>query len=172
MYKRQNNPLDASAVHPESYHIVERMARDTCCSVTDLINDTDRRKRINIADYVTETAGLPTLKDIMSELEKPGRDPRERFELFAFSENVRSIEDLKPGMRLPGIVTNVTAFGAFVDIGVHRDGLVHISQLADRYVKSPADVVKVHEKVMVTVTEVDIVRQRISLSMKSAASPG
>jgi len=167
-----DNPLDASAVHPESYHIVEAMARDSGCMVADLMGGSDRRKRIDIDDYISGTVGLPTLNDIMSELEKPGRDPREPFELFVFSESVRTIEDLTPGMRLPGVVTNVTAFGAFVDIGVHRDGLVHISQMADRYVKNPADVVKVHQKVMVTVTGVDVVRQRISLSMKSTVVSG
>ena len=161
-----DNPLDGSAVHPESYHVVERMAGDLRCTVSDLMGNGDLRKRIDIARYVTDTVGIPTLSDIMNELARPGRDPRTRFEIIEFSNDVRTIDDLKPGMKLPGVVTNVTAFGAFVDIGVHRDGLVHISQLADRFVKNPADVVKVQQKVMVTVVEVDAVRKRISLSMK------
>lgn len=162
-----SNPLDMSAVHPESYHVVERMASDLRCTVADLVGNEELRKRIEIPRYVTNTVGIPTLSDIMNELARPGRDPRTRFEIIEFSNDVRTIDDLKPGMKLPGVVTNVTAFGAFVDIGVHRDGLVHISQLADRFVKNPADVVKVHKKVMVTVVEVDAVRKRISLSMKS-----
>ncbi|MFC1650159.1 Tex family protein [Candidatus Latescibacterota bacterium] len=161
------NPLDASAVHPESYHIVETMAEDAGCSFTDLMTNVEKRKRIKLSDYVTDSVGLPTLTDIMTELEKPGRDPREQFEAFSFSDGVHAIEDLETGMKLPGVITNITAFGAFVDIGVHRDGLVHISQLADRFVKNPADVVKVNQKVMVTVTEVDVSRSRISLSMKA-----
>jgi uncharacterized protein len=126
----------------------------------------DLRQKIRLADYVTEKVGLPTLKDIMAELAKPGRDPRETFEVFSFAENVNTMEDLAPGMKLPGIVTNVTAFGAFVDIGVHQDGLVHISQLADRFVKDPAEIVKVRQRVTVTVLEVDRERNRISLSMR------
>jgi protein Tex len=165
-------PLDSSAVHPESYPIVNRMAKDLDCSVTELIRDAGRRQGIQLAKYVTDTAGVPTLNDIMSELAKPGRDPRERFELFSFQAGVEKIEDLKPGMKLPGIVTNVTAFGAFVDIGVHHDGLVHVSQLCDRFVKDPAEVVRVQQKVMVTVTEVDLPRKRIALSMKSAPQAG
>ncbi|HDY86719.1 MAG TPA: RNA-binding transcriptional accessory protein [bacterium] len=161
------NPLDASAVHPESYHIVEAMARDAGSTINDLMRSREKQKRIILSDYVSDSVGLPTLDDIMSELEKPGRDPRDKFEVFAFSEEVRKIEDLKPGMKLPGVITNITAFGAFVDIGVHREGLVHKSQLADRYVKNPADVVKVNQKVMVAVTEVDVARQRISLSMRT-----
>ncbi len=160
------NPLDASAVHPESYPVVEAMAKDLGCTVRDLLASEEARTRIDVARYVTETVGLPTLKDIMAELDKPGRDPREQFEAFAFTEGVERIEDVKPGMKLPGIVTNVTAFGAFVDIGVHQDGLVHVSELADRFVKNPGDVVKVHQKVMVTVLNVDLARKRISLSMK------
>jgi protein Tex len=165
------NPLDASAVHPESYHIVKRMAGDLECTIDDLMKSSEIRSRIDLSNYVRGPVGLPTLNDILSELEKPGRDPREKYEAFAFSEGVRKIEDLKPGMTLPGIVTNITAFGAFVDIGVHRDGLVHKSQLSDRYVKDPASVVSVNQKVKVRVTEVDIPRQRISLSMKSPPDP-
>ncbi len=164
-----NHPLDASAVHPESYHVVDKMAANLGCSARDLILKSDLRKRIHIQDYVNGQIGLPTLQDIMDELEKPGRDPRDSFEIFSFSEQVKAIEDLETGMKVPGIVTNVTAFGAFVDIGVHQDGLVHISQLADKYVKDPSDIVKVHQKVMVTVLDVDIPRNRISLSMKSNA---
>ncbi|NQT58391.1 MAG: RNA-binding transcriptional accessory protein [Bacteroidetes bacterium] len=162
-----SDPLDASAVHPESYHIVDAMAYDLECQVTDLMADETLRKKINISKYVTDTVGIPTLNDIMDELSKPGRDPRESFDAFNFANGIKEINDLKPGMKLPGIVTNVTAFGAFVDIGVHQDGLVHISKLADRYVKNPADIVKVHQKVMVTVIDVDIERSRISLSMKT-----
>ncbi len=161
------NPLDASSVHPEAYYIVEKMAADLKCSVKDLMTQKELRKKIKLSDYVDETIGLPTLTDIMAELEKPGRDPREKFESFNFSDQVNEISDLEVGMKLPGIVTNITAFGAFVDIGVHQDGLVHISQISDNYVKDPADVVKVHQKVSVTVTEVDINRKRIALSMKS-----
>jgi uncharacterized protein len=160
------NPLDASAVHPESYHVVDRMAADVGCSVAELMRDEPLRRKVRLQNYVSDTIGLPTLNDIMQELAKPGRDPRQQFELFSFTEGVNKIEDVKPGMRLPGIVTNVAAFGAFVDIGVHQDGLIHISQLADRFVKDPAEVVKVHQKVMVTVLEVDLVKRRISLSMK------
>jgi uncharacterized protein len=160
-------PLDASAVHPESYGIVDAMARELACTVKDLLRDAALRQKIQPQRYVTETVGLPTLNDILAELSKPGRDPREKFEVFSFKEGVEKMEDLKPGMKLPGIVTNVTAFGAFVDIGVHQDGLVHISQLADSFVKDPSQVVKVHQKVMVTVTEVDLPRKRIALSMKS-----
>ena len=166
------HPLDASAVHPESYGIVEKMAADLGCSVADLMRDESLRRKIDLNRYVTDKAGLPTLTDIMAELAKPGRDPRQKFEAFSFAEGVNKIEDVKPGMRLPGVVTNVTAFGAFVDIGVHQDGLVHISQLADRFVKNPSDVVKVHQKVMVTVLEVDLARKRIALSMKSAPAEG
>jgi protein Tex len=160
------HPLDKSAVHPESYHIVEKMAKDLNCSIDDLINDKELRKKIKLQDYVTETIGLPTLKDIMSELEKPGRDPRKSFEAFSFDENVHEISDLREGMRLPGIVTNVTNFGAFVDVGVHQDGLVHISQLSDTFVDDPNMIVKVGQKVWVNVTEVDVKRKRIALSMK------
>jgi uncharacterized protein len=166
------NPLDASAVHPESYAIVDAMAADLGCSVKAIIQDTQLRRKIKISDYVTEKVGLPTLNDIMQELSKPGRDPREKFEAFAYAEGVSQIKDLKVGMKLPGIVTNVTAFGAFVDVGVHQDGLVHISQLADRFVKNPSEIVKVHQKVKVTVMAVDQERKRISLSMKSVPGRG
>ena len=160
------NALDRTAVHPESYHVVQAMAADLQSSVDDLIRDEARRSRIDLNRYITDKIGLPTLKDILSELEKPGRDPRQTFEAISFTEGVEKIEDVSPGMQLPGVVTNVTAFGAFVDIGVHQDGLVHISELSDRYVKNAADVVKVHQKVMVTVLNVDTKRKRISLSMK------
>ncbi|MFA6472264.1 MAG: Tex family protein, partial [Candidatus Latescibacterota bacterium] len=165
------NPLDASAVHPESYPVVNRMARDLGCTVVDLIRDEGLRKRIDVSRYVTETVGLPTLNDIHEELVKPGRDPREQFEVFSFSDQVSKPEDLRPGMKLPGVVTNITAFGAFVDIGVHQDGLVHISQLADKFVKNPADVVKVNQKVTATVVEIDLVRKRISLSLRTNPLP-
>jgi len=161
-----DNPLDSSAVHPESYPIVDRMATDVGCSVADLMADPSHRGKIQPERYLTETVGLPTLNDIMQELAKPGRDPRRQFEVFEFSKDVSTVENVKPGMRLPGIVTNVTAFGAFVDIGVHQDGLVHISELSDRFVKDPAEVVKVHQKVMVTVLTVDLERRRIGLSLK------
>ena len=161
------NPLDRSAVHPESYPIVDAMARALNCSVLDLMRDEKLRERIDLKQYVSEKVGLPTLNDILSELSKPGRDPREQFETFRFAEGVEKIEDVKPGMKLPGIVTNITAFGVFVDIGVHQDGLVHISELSNRFVKNPSEIVKVHQKVSVTVLDVDIERRRISLSMKS-----
>jgi protein Tex len=161
------NPLDASAVHPESYPIVDAMAKDLGCSVDDLLHKEELRKRIDMKKYVSDKVGLPTLKDILDELAKPGRDPRAQFEAVDFAEGINSMEDLKPHMTLPGVVTNVTAFGAFVDIGVHQDGLVHVSELADRFVKNPADVVKVQQKVMVRVLSVDVDRKRISLSMKT-----
>ncbi len=164
--REAQNPLDASAVHPESYHVVDKMATDVGCSVAELMKNEPLRRKVRLENYVSDTIGLPTLNDIMQELAKPGRDPRQQFEIFSFAEGVNKIEDVKPGMRLPGIVTNVTAFGAFVDIGVHQDGLVHVSQLADRFVKDPAEVVKVHQKVLVTVLEVDLVKKRISLTMK------
>jgi uncharacterized protein len=166
------NPLDESAVHPESYAIVDRMAKDLGASVGALMKDEGLRGRIDRQKYVSEKVGLPTLTDIVAELAKPGRDPRERFEAFAFAEGVNKIEDVKPGMKLPGIVTNVAAFGAFVDIGVHQDGLVHVSQLADRFVKDPAEVVRVQQRVEVTVLEVDLARKRIALSMRKPAGPG
>ena len=160
------NPLDNSAVHPESYHVVEQMAKDRNCTVSDLIKNKDMREDIDIKHYVTEETGLPTLTDIMKELEKPGRDPREQIEEFEFDNSVQSIDDLHEGMVLPGIVTNITNFGAFVDIGVHQDGLVHVSQLADRYVSDPTQVVRLHQHVQVRVIAIDLRRQRISLSMK------
>ena len=160
------NPLDNSAVHPESYKIVETMAHDNKCTVAQLIADASLRKSIDLKRYVTESVGMPTLTDIMKELEKPGRDPREQIEEFEFAAGIESIDDLSVGMVLPGIVTNITQFGAFVDIGVHQDGLVHISQLADKYVSNPSDVVKLHQHVMVKVTDVDTRRNRISLTMR------
>lgn len=160
------NPLDNSAVHPESYKIVEQMAKDCHCTVSDLIKDKKKRKSIDIKRYITDTIGIPTLTDIIKELEKPGRDPREQIEAFEFDKNVTTVDDLIEGMILPGIVTNITNFGAFVDVGVHQDGLVHISQLADRYVSDPTQVVKLHQHVKVKVVEVDRKRNRISLSMK------
>jgi len=161
------HPLDASAVHPERYALVEKMAEDLGANVPALLADGKLRARIDLKKYVSDDVGLPTLQDILKELEKPGRDPREKFEAFAVREGVHEISDLKEGMRLPGIVTNVTAFGAFVDVGVHQDGLVHVSQLADTFVKDPADVVKVGQKVSVTVMEIDVPRRRIGLSMKT-----
>lgn len=161
------NPLDASAVHPERYTLVEQFAKDLNCTVKDLMTSAELRKKLDLKKYVTETVGLPTLTDILSELEKPGRDPRDKFEVFTFQEGVNEIKDLKVGMKLPGIVTNVTNFGAFVDIGVHQDGLVHISHLSDQFVKDPAEVITVQQKVQVTVVEVDVARKRIALSMKS-----
>jgi protein Tex len=166
------NPLDASAVHPERYALVDRMASDLDASVGDLMNKAELRAKIDIGAYVDHSIGEPTLKDILAELAKPGLDPRDKFEAFSFKDGVNSLKDLEAGMRLPGIVTNVTRFGAFVDVGVHQDGLVHISQLADRFIKDPAEVVKVQQKVTVTVLEVDQERSRISLSMKSAPDPG
>ena len=160
------NPLDNSAVHPESYAIVEQMAKDQGCSVVDLINNKEKRESIDIKQYVTAEVGIPTLTDIMKELEKPGRDPREQLEEFEFDKNVASIDDLAEGMILPGIVTNITNFGAFVDIGVHQDGLVHISQMANRRISHPLDVVKLHQHIKVRVIEIDHRRNRISLSMK------
>lgn len=161
------NPLDRSAVHPESYALVEKMAKDLSCNVKDLMNTAELRKQLDLKNYITEKVGLPTLTDIVKELEKPGRDPRETFEVFSFTDGVNEIKDLKIGMKLPGIVTNVTNFGAFVDIGVHQDGLVHISHLSDNFVKDPNLVVSVQQKVEVTVTEIDVARKRIGLSMKS-----
>ena len=160
------NPLDNSAVHPESYGIVEQMAKDQHCTVIDLINDKEKRDAIDIRHYVTTETGLPTLTDIMRELEKPGRDPREQIEEFEFDPNIQTVEDLQEGMELPGIVTNITNFGAFVDIGVHQDGLVHISQLSDKYVSDPTKVVRLHQHVRVRVIGIDLRRNRISLSMK------
>ncbi|OGS07790.1 MAG: RNA-binding transcriptional accessory protein [Elusimicrobia bacterium RIFOXYA12_FULL_51_18] len=164
--RESRNPLDSSAVHPERYGIVERMAADLGCSVKDLITDSGLRAKIDISKYISSGVGEPTLKDIIAELAKPGRDPRKQFEAFAFGD-VQKIEDLKPGCKLPGIVTNVAAFGAFVDIGVHQDGLVHISELSDRYVQDAASILKVGQRVSVTVLDVDLPRRRIALSLKS-----
>jgi len=160
------NPLDRSAVHPESYYVVDRMAEKIRCSVTDLIEKPGLRIQLKLEEFIDGRVGLPTLQDILQELAKPGRDPRQQFEMFEFDQHVHTINDLKKGMRLPGIVTNITNFGAFVDIGVHQDGLVHVSQMADHYVKDPNDVVKLNQKVMVEVTEIDIPRKRIQLTMK------
>jgi len=160
------NPLDNSAVHPESYHIVQHMAADLGVDLDQLVHNESLVGKIEIQKYVGGEVGLPTLKDIQKELEKPGRDPREQIEVFEFDQSVYSVEDLKPGMELPGIVTNITKFGAFVDVGVKQDGLVHISQLADRFVKDPNDIVKIHQHLKVRVLEVDVQRKRIQLSMK------
>ncbi len=161
------NPLDASAVHPETYHIVDAVAKDLDTAVVDILKKPEIRNQIDVTKYVTDSVGLPTLNDILDELAKPGRDPRKKFEAFAFADGIEKIEDLRSGMKLPGIVTNITAFGAFVDMGVHQDGLVHVSEMADRFVKNPGDIVKVQQKVLVTVLKVDLARKRISLSMKS-----
>jgi uncharacterized protein len=160
------NPLDSSAVHPERYSLLEQIAKDMKCTVKDLMGDAAIRRSIPLQKYTSDTVGLPTLNDIMAELAKPGRDPREQFEAFSFTDGVNAIGDLKVGMKLPGIVTNITNFGAFVDIGVHQDGLVHLSQITNRFIKDPNEVLKVHQKVEVTVTEVDVNRKRIALSMK------
>lgn len=165
--RNAQNPLDTSGVHPERYGLVAQMAKDNNTTVTALMSDEKLRKSIPLQKYITDTVGLPTLTDIMAELAKPGRDPREKFEAFSFTEGVNSITDLKAGMKLPGIVTNITNFGAFVDIGVHQDGLVHLSQIANRFIKDPNEVLKVHQQVEVTVTEVDVNRKRIALSMKT-----
>jgi uncharacterized protein len=162
------NPLDRSAVHPERYDTVQQMARDAGCTISDLMRDNTIRDQIDISRYVSDMVGLPTLTDIMAELTKPGRDPRATFSVFSFADGIESIDDLEAGMRLPGIVTNVTRFGAFVDIGVHQDGLVHISQLADRFVKDPSEVVRVRQHVTVRVLEVDRERNRIALSLRDA----
>jgi uncharacterized protein len=162
-----SNPLDASAVHPERYSLVERMAQDAGCAVADLVANEALRRKIDLQTYVSSDVGIPTLQDIMAELDKPGRDPRQRFEVFEFAPGIEKPEDLQIGMKLPGIVTNVTKFGAFVDVGVHQDGLVHISHLSDQFVNDPAAVVKVNQKVMATVIEVDLERKRISLSLKA-----
>jgi uncharacterized protein len=161
------HPLDASAVHPERYELVDRMATDLGCTVIDLLKDPAKRAAIKLDRYVTPDVGLPTLKDIVAELAKPGRDPREQFEAFSFAEGVEKMEDLQPGLKLPGIITNVTAFGAFVDIGVHQDGLVHVSQISDEFVKNPADFLKVGQRVQATVVEIDLGRKRIALSLKT-----
>ena len=168
--KNGDVPLDNSAVHPERYELVERMARDQKCSVAELMADKSLRDKINIEQYVSNDVGLPTLRDIMTELDKPGLDPRQPLQAFAFDPTIHEIGDLREGMVLPGIVTNITNFGAFVDIGVHTKGLVHVSQLADRYVKEPTTVVSLGQHVMVRVTGVDLQRERISLSMKQNPS--
>ncbi|MFC5283132.1 Tex family protein [Pedobacter alpinus] len=165
--RNSEHPLDASAVHPERYALVEKMAKDLNCKVADLLIDAKLRQQIDLKKYISEEVGLPTLQDIVAELAKPGRDPREQFEAFAFADGINKIEDLKPGMKLPGIVTNITNFGAFVDIGVHQDGLVHLSQMADKFIANPNEVVKVSQRVQVTVVDVDAARKRISLTMKS-----
>ena len=164
------NPLDASAVHPERYAVVESMAKDLGTDLSTLLKDKELRKKVDVKKYVSAEVGLPTLNDILAELNKPGRDPREQFEAFAFAEGVEEMKDLKPGMKLPGIVTNITKFGAFVDIGVHQDGLVHISHLSDKFITDPSEAVKVSQKVQVTVLEVDVARKRISLSLKENKS--
>jgi len=160
------NPLDNSAVHPESYPIVEQMAKDLNCTVADLIKDKELRSKIDLKKYVTNTVGLPTLTDILQELDKPGRDPRQKIQVFEFDKNVRTLDDLQEGMELPGIVTNITNFGCFVDIGIKENGLVHVSQLADRFVSNPADVVRIHQHVRVKVMSIDHERKRIQLTMK------
>ncbi len=165
--RESKNPLDRSAVHPEAYPIVKKMAADTGCTVEELMNNSLKLQSIKLENYKTGTIGLPTLRDILLELDKPGLDPRQTFETFSFAEGVETMEDLKTGMSLPGIITNITNFGAFVDIGVHQDGLVHISHLADKFVSNPAEVVSVQQKVQVTVLEVDLSRKRIALSMKA-----
>jgi len=166
--KEGKNPLDRTAVHPESYHIVEKMAADLNVKIEDLICKKELIEKIQLNNYITESTGLPTLEDIKSELLKPGRDPRKEFETFQFTEGVERIEDLKPGMKLPGVVTNITNFGVFVDIGVHQDGLVHISQITDKFIQNPLDVLKVQQKVLATVLEVDTIRKRIKLSLKGS----
>ncbi len=166
------NPLDATAVHPESYPVVDRMASDLGVHVGDLLASEQLRQTIDLQRYVTGQVGLPTLRDVVAELANPGRDPRQRFDVARFQEGVRTLDDLQEGMRLSGVVTNVTAFGAFVDVGVHRDGLVHISELADRFVRDPSEVVRVQQPVEVTVLSVDRDRGRIALSMRRGpASP-
>lgn len=166
------NVLDASSVHPERYGLVEQMAKDVQASLEDLIKNADIRKKINKKQYINETVGVYTIDDILKELEKPGRDPRAPIEEFRFDDTIKSIDDVKVGMTVPGIVTNITAFGAFVDIGVKQDGLVHVSQLSNRYVSDPNEVLKLNQKVTVTVTEVDVTRKRIALTMKTSQPAG
>ena len=160
------NPLDNSAVHPESYPIVELMAKDLKCTVAELISNKDLKKKLDLKKYVTDKVGMPTLLDIMEELDKPGRDPRQAIQVFSFDPTVKTIEDLKEGQILPGIVTNITNFGCFVDVGIKENGLVHISELADRFVSDPTQVVSIHQHVKVKVVSVDLVRKRVGLSMK------
>jgi len=164
--KDSEDPLDNTAVHPESYHIVEKMAATTGCTITDLMKDKTRRQSIDIHQFITDTVGLPTLQDIMNELEKPGRDPRDKIELFSFNDQIRNIGDIQPGMILPGIVVNITRFGAFVDLGVHTSGLIHVSEMADHFVSDPTAYLKLNQKVQAKVLTVDIERQRINLSLK------
>jgi len=163
--RNADNPLDSSAVHPESYHVVERMSKDLGCDLRELMTDENKRKEIKLDKYVTPVTGLPTLKDIMDELAKPGRDPRSKIKEFSFAD-VHTMEDLIPGMVVPGIVTNITKFGAFVDIGIKQDGLVHISNMSKTYISDPSSVVKLHQHVMVKVLAVEIERKRVQLSMK------
>ena len=165
------NPFDNSAVHPESYHVVEAMAAKAKSTVPELISNAEIRKLLNAKDFVTETIGEFTMEDILKELEKPGRDPRAAIEEFNFAEGVSNMSDLIPGMKVPGIVTNITNFGAFVDVGVKQDGLIHVSQLANRFISDPNEVVKLGQKLMVTVVEVDVARKRIALSLKDTAEP-
>ena len=160
------NPLDNTAVHPESYCIVEQMAKDLCCSVAELIANRELRLKINPERYLSPTVGMPTLKDILQELDKPGRDPRGPIKIFEFDKNVRTISDLREGMELPGIVGNITNFGAFVDIGIKENGLVHLSQLADRFISDPNEVVSIHQHIRVKVLSIDMDRKRIQLTMK------
>jgi uncharacterized protein len=164
--REAENPLDGSAVHPESYKVVEKMAKNLNCSVSDLIKNKELREQIELSKYITDKIGLPTLEDIMKELAKPGRDPRTQFEMFEFDKNVHTINDLTPGMVLPGIITNITNFGCFVDIGVHQDGLIHISRLSDRRISDPNEVVHLNQKVMVKVEGVEVERKRISLALE------
>jgi protein Tex len=163
--RNAENPLDSSAVHPESYHVVEKMANDLGCGVRELMTDESKRKQINLEEYVTPATGMPTLRDIMQELAKPGRDPRSKIRAFSFAD-IHSMDDLVPGMIVPGIITNITKFGAFVDIGIKQDGLVHVSNMANKYVGDPSKIVKLHQHVMVKVIAVEVERRRIQLSMK------
>jgi uncharacterized protein len=160
------NPLDNSAVHPESYFVVQKIAKDLKCSIQELISNEELQKQVVWPNYVTDKIGLPTLEDIKKELAKPGRDPRSAIKVFEFAPNIYKVEDLQVGMVLPGIVTNITKFGAFVDVGVKQDGLVHVSQMADKYISDPAEIVKLHQHVHVKVIELDLQRKRIQLSLK------
>jgi uncharacterized protein len=160
------NPLDNSAVHPESYAVVENMAKDLACSVEELIANKSLKKKLKLEEYMTETVGMPTLLDIMEELDKPGRDPREAIQIFSFDPTVKTLDDLKEGLVLPGIVTNITNFGCFVDIGIKENGLVHISEMADRFISDPTQIVSIHQHVKVKVLNIDFARKRVQLSMK------
>ena len=162
------NPLDNSAVHPEAYSLVNRMARNLNADVSKLIESESLRKQINLQEYIAENVGLPTLKDIMKELDKPGRDPRESIRSFEFDENIKNIEDLKIGTVVQGIITNITRFGAFVDIGIKENGLIHVSQISNKYIDDPGKVVKLNQQVKVKIIEIDLVRKRIQLSLKQA----